>query len=78
MAMADIDLWPLWDRIRCPTLLLRGETSDVLPRSVAREMTTRGPKARLVEFPNCGHAPALMNAEQIATVRDWLTTAETA
>ena len=36
MAMADIDLWPLWDRIRCPTLLLRGETSDDAAALVAR------------------------------------------
>lgn len=78
MAMADVDLWPLWDLVRCPTLLLRGETSDVLPRSVAREMTTRGPQAQLVEFANCGHAPALMNAEQIGAVRDWLAAAATA
>jgi pimeloyl-ACP methyl ester carboxylesterase len=29
-ASTDFDLWPLWDRISCPTLVLRGESSDVL------------------------------------------------
>ncbi|MCC8999759.1 MAG: alpha/beta hydrolase, partial [Candidatus Contendobacter sp.] len=35
-------------------------------------MTERGPKAQLIEFPNMGHAPALMADDQIAIVRDWL------
>ncbi len=35
-------------------------------------MTRRGPKARLIEFPGIGHAPALMAQDQIAAVRDFL------
>lgn len=70
--IADLDLWMLWDRIKCPVLVLRGAESDLLTRSVAAEMTQRGPKAELIEFAGCGHAPALMAAEQIAAVRDWL------
>jgi pimeloyl-ACP methyl ester carboxylesterase len=52
-AAAPPDLWPLWDAIRCPTLLLRGAQSDLLSPATAQAMTERGPKARLVEFP--GH-----------------------
>lgn len=70
--IADVDLWALWDRVECPVLVLRGAESDLLTREVAEEMTQRGPRARLIEFAGCGHAPALMAAEQIATVRDWL------
>ncbi len=69
---ADIDLWALWDRIACPVLVLRGAESDLLTRDVAAEMTRRGPKAELIELAGCGHAPALMAANQIAAVRDWL------
>ena len=68
----DVDLWPVYDRIACPVLVLRGATSDVLTREVAEEMTERGPRAELVEFADCGHAPTLMPAEQIAVVRKWL------
>lgn len=68
----DVDLWPLWDPIRCPVLVLRGAESDLLLPETAREMTERGPKAKLVEFEGIGHAPALMADHQIATVRDWL------
>lgn len=69
---APIDLWPLWDAITCPTLLLRGETSDVLLAETAEAMTQRGPRAELITLPGIGHAPALMAEEQIAAVRDWL------
>ncbi len=68
----DVDMWALWDRIEVPVLVLRGAQSDLLTAAVAAEMTQRGPKAALVEFPDCGHAPALMDPVQIATVRDWL------
>lgn len=69
----DIDLWPQWDAVRCPTLILRGETSDVLRRSDAEAMTRRGPPARLIEFRGVGHAPALMAEDQIQAVREFLT-----
>ena len=68
----DVDLWGLWERITCPVLVLRGADSDLLPAEVAQEMTRRGPAATLVEFPDCGHAPALMDDDQITVVRDWL------
>lgn len=70
----DIDLWPIWDAIRCPVLVLRGETSDLLSRDTAAEMAARGPNATVVEISGCGHAPALMAADQIAIVDDWLGT----
>ncbi len=70
--LKDIDLWPLWDRISCPTLVLRGAYSDVLDHADAVAMTERGPKAQLIELPGMGHAPALMSDDQIAIVRDWL------
>lgn len=72
MELKDIDLWPVWDAIRCPTLVLRGVYSDVLDHADAIAMTERGPKAQLIEFPGMGHAPALMSDDQIAVVRDWL------
>ena len=68
----DVDIWAAYDRIRCPVLLLRGLQSDILSPDVAQQMTTRGPKAQLVEFPQTGHAPALMAADQLALVGDFL------
>ena len=68
----DIDLWPLYDAVRCLTLLLRGASSDLLLAGVAAQMTQRGPRPRLVEFEGVGHAPALMDPRQIAAVREFL------
>ncbi|HVE49267.1 MAG TPA: alpha/beta hydrolase [Casimicrobiaceae bacterium] len=67
-AAAPVDLWPLWDAIRCPTLLLRGADSDLLSRATAHEMTLRGARPRLVEFGGVAHAPMLLVPEQVATV----------
>jgi len=69
---ADVDLWPYWDQVHCPTLLLRGEDSDILRAKDAQVMTQRGPKAELIEFSGIGHAPMLMDEAQIHPVRDWL------
>ncbi len=70
--IVDVDLWQSWDAIRCDVLILRGAQSDILRRGDAEAMTLRGPHARLVEFPGIGHAPALMEDDQIAFIRDFL------
>ena len=70
--LSDIDLWPQWEAIRAPTLVLRGESSDILRRADAEAMTRRGPRARLVELAGIGHAPALMADDQIALISDFL------
>jgi pimeloyl-ACP methyl ester carboxylesterase len=68
----NLELWDYWDRIRCPVLLLRGETSDLVSRETADEMKRRGPRATVVELPKVGHAPALRSANEIRIIRDWL------
>lgn len=74
-AGVEIDLWPIYDRVVCPTLLVRGERSDLLNPATARQMTARGPRPRLVEVPRVGHAPMFMDESQIAIVRDFLSSA---
>ncbi|MFO1282442.1 MAG: alpha/beta hydrolase [Burkholderiales bacterium] len=66
------DLWPLWDAIRAPTLVLRGERSDLLSAATAQAMSVRGPRARVVTLPGVGHAPTLVPAAQVALVSDFL------
>lgn len=68
----DVELWQLFDAITCPTLLLRGEKSDLLTAQTAQAMTQRGPHAKLIEVPDVGHAPTLMDEAQIAPVREFL------
>lgn len=73
--LQDVALWPVWDAVRCPALVLRGSESDLLRRDTALEMTRRGPRARLHEVAGVGHAPALMSADQIDVVRTFLAAA---
>jgi len=68
----DVSLWGIWDRVDCPVLVLRGAESDVLLATTAEEMTRRGPRAQLIEFAGIGHAPALMEDEQIEPIRRFL------
>jgi pimeloyl-ACP methyl ester carboxylesterase len=68
----DVDLWPVWELVKCPVLILRGAESDILMKETAEEMLTRGPASELIEFLGIGHAPTLMDPAQIAAVREWL------
>ncbi len=65
-------LWQAWDSLRLPTLLLRGAESDLLSRETALAMTQRGPRAALVEFAGVGHAPMLVQADQVRAVSEFL------
>ena len=68
----DYDRWSGYDSLRMPLLLLRGAESDLLLPEVAEAMTRRGPRAQRIDFPDCGHAPALNVAPQIEAVRQFL------
>jgi pimeloyl-ACP methyl ester carboxylesterase len=74
MPGGDVELWPFYDAISCPTLVLRGEQSDLLTRDTVAQMAARGPRARSVEISGVGHAPTLIHSDQIAIVRDFLLT----
>lgn len=43
----------------------------VLPADVAKKMATRE-NTTLIEFGDAGHAPALMDNEQIEALSNWL------
>lgn len=70
----DIDLWPLYNLINVPTLLIHGENSDLLSSDTALQMTKVGAKAKLVSVPGVGHAPMFKNEIQINIVNDFLKT----
>jgi len=71
-APAPPDLWPLWDAIACPTLVLRGADSDLLTAATAAAMAARGPKPKVVTFQGVGHAPMLLSQEQVGPVCQFL------
>jgi pimeloyl-ACP methyl ester carboxylesterase len=68
----DVELWSIYDKIRCPTMVLRGERSDLLSRDTTSSMSRRGPRAVIAEIAGVGHAPTLIHADQIRLVRAFL------
>lgn len=64
--------WAAYDAVACPTLLLRGASSDLLSRETAEQMARRGPRARCVTFDGVGHAPTLVQPDQVAAVCEFL------
>ncbi|MFZ4480305.1 MAG: alpha/beta fold hydrolase [Rhodoferax sp.] len=72
VAQGEATLWQLYDNITAPTLLLRGAQSDLLSIGTAEAMTRRGPRARLLQFADVGHAPTLIAEEQVQAVASFL------
>jgi pimeloyl-ACP methyl ester carboxylesterase len=70
--LRGIDLWSVWNDVRCPVLVLRGAQSDVLPPGTVKEMRRRKPDIQVAEFEGVGHAPALFDRKQIDAVREFL------
>lgn len=55
-----LDLWSAFSALaNIPTLVIRGETSDILARDCVEEMKRRKPDLAAVEVPRRGHAPML-------------------
>lgn len=68
------NLWPFFTRLAKgrPTLLVRGETSDLLSPEIAARMRKRAPKMDFVEVPGIGHAPMLDEPEAKAAIFPFL------
>lgn len=67
------DLWPVLAKITCPTLLVRGAETDLLPADVAQRMVQDLPDASLVEVQRAGHMVFEDNPEEfIQAVSGWL------
>ena len=68
----EIDLWPVYEQIACPTLVTRGAESDLLTRETWQQMALRGPRAKLAEIAGVGHAPMFLSEDQIGIALDFL------
>lgn len=68
--------WLLFRRLARtrPTLIIRGQTSDILSSAIAAKMKARAPGAMLVEVPGIGHAPTLSEPEARDAIRRFLET----
>ncbi len=66
---AGVDLWPALDALAdVPTLILRGELSDLFSSATAAAMVARLNNATLVTVAGAGHAPTLDEPESVAGI----------
>ena len=67
---AGVDMWPAMAAFRdIPTLILRGELSDLLSDATAKRMVAEiGARAELVTVPDVGHTPVLDEPESVAAI----------
>jgi len=68
----DISLWDVWKEVNCPALVIRGSDSDLLTKETWHRMQTGKPLVELISFSNVGHAPALLDDEQIHAVERFI------
>lgn len=62
--------WAALRRVACPTLVLRGEHSEVLSERTAARMAHELPDARVVEIPSGGHDLTVEQPGALATAVD--------
>ncbi|WP_295546506.1 alpha/beta hydrolase [uncultured Pseudacidovorax sp.] len=72
----DYLIWPHYDAIEVPVMILRGAESDLVLPETVEAMRHRGPGAAgrltLLEVPGCGHAPALNVPAQLEPIAAFL------
>lgn len=59
-----------------PTLLVRGEKSDVITAAIADRMTNKAPSLRRVDVPGVGHAPMLTESTAADAIDRFLSSVE--
>jgi pimeloyl-ACP methyl ester carboxylesterase len=70
-------LWPQFGALKhAATLVVRGETSDILSAATVVEMQARHPDCARFEVKGEGHAPLLMDDATIAVIRRFLVDAD--
>ncbi|MBL0942329.1 MAG: alpha/beta hydrolase [Alphaproteobacteria bacterium] len=68
----SINLWPVWEKVKCPVLVIRGENSDILTVKTLTQMQGTCPNLEVLTVKDAGHAPALMDLAQINVIKAWL------
>lgn len=71
-SQAEAAMWSIYDNIKAETLLIRGVDSDLLTMKDALEMSARGPRAKLTNIEGVGHAPTLVQEDQLKILKDFL------
>ena len=66
------NIWDIWEKIQSKTLVIRGSLSNILTKTTLNKMIQSKQHIDFIEYPNIGHAPALMDDNQIYDIQNWL------
>ena len=69
--VGEMMTWKAYDAIAADMLIVRGGDSDLLSAKTVAEMCQRNSRARSIEIPGVGHAPAFITPEQVSLVREF-------
>ncbi len=72
LAQTAADMWPLWEAIQQPLLILRGVNSDLLSAATLKKMVATHPDARAITIADTGHAPMIMDEPTVNAVKQFL------
>ena len=61
-----------WLAAKRPTLLVRGEQSDIITSAIADKMARKAPRLRRVDVPGVGHAPMLTEVVAVEAIDQFL------
>ncbi|NOL50270.1 alpha/beta fold hydrolase [Pelistega europaea] len=65
-------MWGLYRTIDIPTLVIHGAASELLSSNGVEMMVQANPLTEVVDIPLVGHAPSLLEPEQVKIVKDFL------
>ncbi len=71
-AQGEAILWSAFDSVSCPTLIVRGNDSDLLSEQTLVQMLSRNRNAQAFRVAGVGHAPTLMADDQVNVVKSFL------
>jgi pimeloyl-ACP methyl ester carboxylesterase len=70
-AHAETMLWAAFASLNIPIQIIRGQQSDLLSEQTCQKMLQTQPHAGLSQIQGVGHAPTLMDHDQISIVTDF-------
>jgi pimeloyl-ACP methyl ester carboxylesterase len=71
-AQGEAFLWGAFTSLTIPIQIIRGQNSDLLSEQTCQKMLQCQPQACLNQIAGVGHAPTLMEPDQISLVSDFL------
>ena len=68
----NVELWDIWHKLKMPIMLIWGEKSDILLKDTVIKMQANE-NLELHIVKNTGHAPCLLDLDEIKVIEKWLT-----